>query len=268
LTKTKAEAIVSEVTSRLDDLFGETEQSAPLQGDKRLITSEESPILDLNAIVLSIDWEITDEILARFIDEISRLKTIYRDDIILFSFLKLHGSVGKYLSIHKVNAHPDAIQLLQSLFVGFEKVVNSPDMPAAEKKRILSVEVRKFKQLREQVLLAPKGVSPKKDRTPADEPDRVSQDQEPIRPEAEKMAEDFKPSVEKEREAPVTAAAEKKAAPEDFKLGSPETKMTPEAEANLVVSQEFFDNIRKEIRKSIKAEFRSLKDELRLLMQV
>lgn len=215
MTKTKDEAIVSEVSSRLDDLFGETEQPGPSLNDKDLIVPQESAILDLNAIVLSIDWEITDEILARFIDEISRLKTLYRDDLILSSFLKLHGSVGKYLSIQKVNAHPDSIRLLQSLFDGFEKVVNSPEMKDVEKKKILSAEVVKFKQLREQVLLAPKGVPPKK----------------------------------------------------DLKLQDLAAKAPLAAETNLMASQEFFDHIREEIRKIIKAEFRSLKDELKLLIQ-
>ena len=215
MTKTKAEAIVSEVSSRLDDLFGETKQSGPSLNDKDLIAPQESPILDLNAIVLSIDWEITDEILAKFIDEISRLKTLYRDDLILSSFLKLHGSVGKYLSTQKVNAHPDSIRLLQSLFDGFEKVVNSPEMKDVEKKKILSAEVAKFKQLREQVLLAPKGVPPKK----------------------------------------------------DLKLQDLAAKAPLAAEANLLASQEFLDHIREEIIKIIKAEFRSLKDELKLLIQ-
>ena len=215
MTKTKAEAIVSEVSSRLDDLFGETKQSGPSLNDKDLIAPQESPILDLNAIVLSIDWEITDEILAKFMDEISRLKALYRDDPILSSFLKIHGSVGKYLSTQKVNAHPDAIRLLQSLFDGFEKVVTSPEMKEVEKKKILSAEVAKFKQLREQVLLAPKGVPPKK----------------------------------------------------DLKLQDLAAKAPLAAEANLLASQEFLDHVREEIIKIIKAEFRTLKDELKLLIQ-
>lgn len=228
MTKTKEEAIVSEVSSRLDDLFGETEQSGPSLNDKDLIAPQESPILDLNAIVLSIEWEITDEILARFIDEISRLKALYRDDLILSSFLKLHGAVGKYLSTQKVNAHPDSIRLLQSLFAGFEKVVTSPEMKAVEKKKILSAEIVKFNQLREQVLLAPKGVPPKKD---------------------------IKPAVEEPT------------AKKDLKLQDLAAKAPLAAEANLMAGQELFDHIREEIRKIIKAEFKSLKDELKLLIQ-
>ena len=272
MTKTKAEAIVSEVSSRLDDLFGKTEKTGPSLNDKDLIAPQESPILDLNAIVLSIEWEITDEILARFIDEISRLKTLYNDDLILSSFLKLHGSVGKYLSIQKVNAHPDSIRLLQSLFVGFEKVVNSPEMKDVEKKKILSAEVTKFKQLREQVLLAPKGVPPKKDIKPADEAMAIFQEQKPVSRKIEKVAVASKPAAEKERETPLTAAAditavEEPTAKKDLKLQDLAAKAPLAAEANLMASQELFDHIREEIRKIIKAEFRSLKDELRLLIE-
>ena len=41
------------------------------------VGDEDSPISQLKSLVLSIDWEITDDILEQFINELSNLKTIW-----------------------------------------------------------------------------------------------------------------------------------------------------------------------------------------------
>ena len=69
-------------------------------------------------------------------------------------FLQLHGSVGKYISTRKASAHPDSIKLLHSIYAGLQKVLESADMSEAQKKKILSAEVEKFKRLKEQILIA------------------------------------------------------------------------------------------------------------------
>jgi len=262
----------SEVSSRLDDLFSETDPPDTTLNDTYRTDPDESPILDLNAIVLSIDWEITDEILARFIDEISRLKVHYRDDAILFSFLQLHGSVGKYLSTRKVNAHPGTVILLQSLYTGFEKVVTTPEMTEDEKKKILLAEVKKFKDLKEEIRLAKKSAPNKKDTMPADEVIAVSRKRKTIGRKAEHIAVPPEPAAEAEREPvpieyPVKPATETTADVKDFRSEDLEKKEPLMTEANLSSSQEPSDYILEEVRKTIKAEFRALKDELKLLLR-
>ena len=114
----------------------------------------EPPLLDLNATILSLDWEITDATLARLIKEIDRLKATYQHENLPFMFLQLLGSIGKYISIKKVNAHPDSIKLLHSVYNGFEKIINSPELPELEKKKILSNEVRQFKSLKQRIRIS------------------------------------------------------------------------------------------------------------------
>jgi len=272
LTKNKLKTMESEVSSRLDDLFSETDPLDTPPNDTYRTDPDESPILDLNAIVLSIDWEITDEILARFIDEISRLKVYYRDDTILHSFLQIHGSVGKYLSTKKVNAHPGSVRLLQSLYTGFEKVVTTPEMTGAEKKKVLLAEVKKFKELKEEIRLAKKSVPKKKDTIPAGEVIAVSRKRKTIGRKAEHIAVSPEPVAETERESvpiasPVKPAAETTAVEKDFRSKDLEKKEPLATKAELSPSQDPFGDILEEVRKIIKAEFRVLKDELKLLLR-
>ncbi len=153
------DTLTSDVTNRLNDFFGTNSQSDTSPNDKSKAGSQEYLLTELNAILLSIEWEITDEILKGLSAEIERLKEICRDDKILFSFLQLHGSVGKYLSSKKVTAHPDSIKLLHSIYDGLEKVVKSPAMSKAEKRLVLTAEVNKFKALKKQILLSKKEAS-------------------------------------------------------------------------------------------------------------
>jgi len=158
----------SAVSERLSDFFGEQDSSKASTNTQNSSGVQDSPLTNLNAILLSIEWEITDEILTGLIAEIERLKDIYQNDKILFSFLQLHGSVGKYINTRKVSAHPESIKLLNSVYHGLEKVVESPEMSAAEKKRLLAEEVENFKALKEQILIAKREASQKIETKPSE----------------------------------------------------------------------------------------------------
>ncbi len=142
---------------------------------------EASAFETLNAIVLALEWEIDDENMARFAKEVDRLRRLYQSDKIIYSFLQLQGSIGKYIGERKVTAHPDSIQLLHSVFQALNRVVSSPQMEDAEKKRILSSEIKKFKNLKEKILrerkaaseTAPQPVEPPARTQP--EPDRIKE---------------------------------------------------------------------------------------------
>lgn len=163
----------SELNDRLDNLFSETD--GPMNTEPAALaetpvaatdetdldavktapsTQKPAPLVDLDAIVLSLDWEITDENLNKLLDEIERLKAIYKNSRLPYMFLQLHGSVGKYIASKKVEAHPDSIKLLHSVHAGLEKIIMNPDMEETEKKKILSGEVKKFKNLKQEIMHA------------------------------------------------------------------------------------------------------------------
>lgn len=133
-----------EVIRHLDDFSSE---GIEFPSDMRSV-KEGSPIRELKAVILAIDWEINDEIMTGLIEQTGRLKEVFKNEKILLLFLQLLGSVGKYIKTRKANAHPDAIQLLNSVYASFENVFLSKDMPQDEKKKILLCEVEKFNRLK------------------------------------------------------------------------------------------------------------------------
>ncbi len=112
---------------------------------------EESPIARLKTIVLSIDWEITDEVLTQFNDELTDLQDIWADDPVKLVYVQALQKIGKYIFQQKSDSHPSAIKLLLTFYYNLEKIVLGTDSSEAEKKEILRSDVKKFEQLKRQI---------------------------------------------------------------------------------------------------------------------
>ncbi|MFY9940889.1 MAG: hypothetical protein WAK57_01835 [Desulfobacterales bacterium] len=149
MTQSGHDNLAVEVETRLDALFDDNDGS--LEGVEAGNSLEASPLRDLRAIVLSIDWEITDEAMTRLIDQVDHLRQTYKDDRLLLVFLQLLRPLGKYIKANKSRCLPEAIQLLNSVYTNFEKVASAEDMPQEQKKKILMAEVARFKELKGQI---------------------------------------------------------------------------------------------------------------------
>lgn len=113
---------------------------------------EESPIARLKTIILSIDWEINDDILQQLDDELVDLGEIWADDKIKQVYIQGLNKIGKYIYKEKANAHPNSIKLLITFYHNLEKIVSSEDMMSEEeKKNLLLADVKKFDQLKAQI---------------------------------------------------------------------------------------------------------------------
>ncbi len=164
---TDNDGLNEEVEGRLDNLFGDEDTAADILEDSH--ESDDSPLRELKTIVLSIDWEITDEVMTNFVEQIAVLKDRLKDDKIILVFLQLLGSLGEYIKINKGKSHPGAFKILTSLFNKLDKVVQSKDLTESGKKKILSSEITKYKTLKEQLIK----VKPKKEeKEPEISPDK------------------------------------------------------------------------------------------------
>ena len=141
--------LVDEIDGRLDDLFGE--EKTPQKTDGKSDDNKEYPLKELKAVVLSIDWEITDEVMNRLAEQVVGLKKRYKDDKIVFILLQLLGSIGEYIKVNRGKSHPDSFKYLNSLYKKLDKVVSTKGLTESEKKKILSVEVNKYKVLKDKL---------------------------------------------------------------------------------------------------------------------
>ncbi len=113
---------------------------------------EESPIARLKTIILSIDWEINDDILRQLDDELLDLGDIWAGDKIKQVYIQGLSKIGKYINKERAGAHPNSIKLLLTFYHNLEKIVSSDgDMTEEEKKKILLEDVKKFDTLKTQI---------------------------------------------------------------------------------------------------------------------
>ena len=143
------DTLSSELESRLDDLFGENDASLP--DDQNGALKEHYPLAELKNLILSIDWEITDEVLDNFLQQIKDLRLTYEHDKIVTAFLQILNSLGNYIKINRAKAHPRTFKILNSVFSSLDRVVLSGDMPDLTKKKILRVEMNRYQELRDQI---------------------------------------------------------------------------------------------------------------------
>ena len=104
---------------------------------------KDTVINDLRSLVLSLDQEREDATMDKFSLEVSRLKEMWKQDVILNIFLQILHAVGKYIKANKTKDHADSFKLLHSTIAVLEKVVSTPDMaPGAKKKLANEVAVK------------------------------------------------------------------------------------------------------------------------------
>ncbi|WP_163339687.1 hypothetical protein [Desulfopila sp. IMCC35008] len=129
------------------DEYGDTFQTSDIDLFE-FADDDESPISRLRTLVLSIDWEITDEVLMQFNEEILDLKDVWADDKIRMIYLQALEKISRYIYRDKSDSHPNAIKLLLSMYYNLEKIVLSEDLREEEVKPLLFSDVRKFEKLK------------------------------------------------------------------------------------------------------------------------
>ena len=136
----------TELENRLDDLFGENDHPTSEASFKEL--GAHYPLVELKNLILSIDWEITDEVLDSTLQQLKDLLLTYKHDKIVTTFLQILNSLTNYIKTHRAKAHPKTFKILNSVFASLDKVVLSRDMTELSKKRILRAEMNRYKELR------------------------------------------------------------------------------------------------------------------------
>lgn len=144
MEKSSKNNIVNDIENRLDDFFDENEEVNPSE-------TPNVSIEKLKSVVLSIDWEITEECLSDLIDETNALLPHFEDDRFSHTLLRMLKAVGAYIRKRKAQSHPDAIKRIMSVFSSIERLTENAQMEETLKKQIVAKEIIEFKKLKEQV---------------------------------------------------------------------------------------------------------------------
>ena len=221
----------AQVENRLDDLFSAEEES--LETMENGGNLDDHPFRELKALLLSIEWEITDHAMDSLINEIRNQETACQDDRILVTFLQLLGSVAKYIKVNKSKAHPKATRVISLVYTALEKVALSEDMAQAEKEKILLEEVGRFKRLKEEVKVRKEEIKAQVSVRMTGISDRL------------------------ERDMVVTPA-------EEIPRALEQEKVRDQPDIGRIPPHEAFAHALEEIKEVIRAEFKALRAEIRL----
>ncbi len=129
-------------------------KKAPVQPARKenKAMADSNPSLDeLNSIILSLEWEISDEEMERLMNVIAALEKQNKADKIAVAFLQLLGALGKYIQKKKAESHPEAISLITSVHDKLERALTTPGIGESGKKKLLAGELNKYKHLKEQL---------------------------------------------------------------------------------------------------------------------
>jgi len=229
----------------LDHLFQEDSQ----EETKDRLGLGEHPIKNLKAVLLSVDWEITDSTMDGLLNEIKNVEYVYAEDKIILTFLQLLGSIGRYVKANKGKAHPEATRVINSVYESLERAALSEGISRADKEKMLLSEVAKFKKLKELVVLrkaektepvvSPGKLPPEVPPAPAPEEKEMLVAETPVREGKEIPV----------AETPVREEPPAESRPVDFAAMSP---------------HEAFAYALEELKNVIRAEFRALRAEIKL----
>lgn len=142
---------------RLEDFFGKERKVKNDSANTPGFTAEDienSAIKDLKSVILSLEWEITDQVMQKLGEEIKKLEEKSKGDKIVVAFLQLLGSLGKYIRKKRAEAHPESITLLNSVYESLEEAMLSKTLSEADKKKMLVARVNQYKQLKEEIVVA------------------------------------------------------------------------------------------------------------------
>jgi hypothetical protein len=226
---TEKKSLTEELEERLDIFFGEDDND----GDIAPVPPK-SPLETLRSVILSLEWEITDRDLDKFLDELETLKGHKTENSIEYLFLKLLDSIARYIKVRKANAHPNTITLLNNAFQNYASAVETQDIGENEKKTLLLTTINEFKEVKATIA-------------------------------KEKIAKSLEPSILQEPSEPTTSRKPRDGImPNEVFLDMDNPEPAEASGSADMDPHEAFALALLEIKRSIESEFKALRAELRM----
>ena len=111
----------------------------------------ESPLKDLKNIMLSLESEVSDSMLAQLDDEVNHLEPLYAGDLIIQGFLRIIRFVERTIRVRGAAAGQNSMNLLRSVYDHLENVLAPERMTEAEKHHFLMESIEQYRSWVENV---------------------------------------------------------------------------------------------------------------------
>lgn len=230
-----------ELEKRLDEIFGGEDNETRASEERN-----QSLLSNMDSLMLTLDWEISDETMGSFLSEVASLKSSLSQDRLLASFLKILQSLGKYIQKRKGQTHPEAFTLLQSVYADFKNAVESEEIPAKQKKELLLKDIEKYNALKSKISETKSGRKNEPEGTSAN-------DSGPERQQASETTGTDK----------VEASQEDESAAKSQEAEHAEAELNPQSEHLPALADKSLIEAIEELKEVIRDEFRKLREDLK-----
>lgn len=140
-------AFEMELENKLDTIFREDskEFQKPKKKDNMLIIY---PLHNLKNIVLSMEWEVTDELIQKYLKQLKYLREIFSKDKHILVLIRLQYILGNYIKKFNADAHPYAFKMVQTTFDSLDKLISAKNITDTDKRKILSPQIKRYNKLK------------------------------------------------------------------------------------------------------------------------
>ena len=119
-----------------------------IESGKLILDSE---MEELKAVILSVDWEISNITMAGFDRVLIRLEKRLKSDKMHYTFLRIMHEIGAHIAQHQANAHQDSVSLLRRVFHQYELLVGHPSMAPDKKKELVQENIQAYKAFKRKI---------------------------------------------------------------------------------------------------------------------
>jgi hypothetical protein len=136
-----------EVEKRLDEIFSdETKISKNAKKAHKMMYI--NPLYNLKKILLSMEWEVTDDILSKYINEIIQLQRLFQDNNFLRSLLQLQHIYGRFIKTYPDKIPLKTYKILYTLYGCMKNILANKKLSDFEKTKIVKQEIQRYKNFR------------------------------------------------------------------------------------------------------------------------
>ena len=107
------------------------------------------PLHNLKKIVLSLEWEISEESIIQYLKQLKYLGEIFAKDKNITVLLRIQTILGKYIKRFKSDTNPYAFTIVQTAFRSLDKIICGKNLPDSEKRQLISLEIKRYKKLKQ-----------------------------------------------------------------------------------------------------------------------
>ncbi|WP_287125272.1 hypothetical protein [Desulfobacter sp.] len=136
----------AQLLSRSKDTFKFVKSA--IESGKLILDSE---MEELKAVILSVDWEISNITMEGFDRVLIRLEKRLKSDKMHHTFLRIMHEIGAHIAQHQANAHQDSVSLLRRVFHQYELLLGHPSMPSDKKKELVQESIQAYKAFKRKI---------------------------------------------------------------------------------------------------------------------